>query len=104
MAVNVLVQPGDVINVTARPPQFFYIGGEINAPGQKDFHAGLTLTQAVLASGGVTRFSNNKIRVSRQGSDGRLASTEYNLKEIVSGKVPDPRLQAGDRIEVSRKN
>ena len=104
VAVNMLVRPGDVINITSRPPQFFYIGGQINSPGQKDFHAGLTLTQAVLASGGVTRFTNNKIRVSRQGPDGRLISTEYNLKEIEAGKVPDPPLQAGDRIEVGRKD
>ncbi|MCA1632662.1 MAG: polysaccharide biosynthesis/export family protein, partial [Acidobacteria bacterium] len=53
-AMSMLVQQGDVVNLSARPPEFFYIGGEIGAPGQKDFHQGLTLTQAVLASGGVT--------------------------------------------------
>lgn len=104
-AMNVLVYPGDVINVTTRPREFFYIGGEINMPGQKDFHSGLTLTQAVLASGGVSRVAGNKVRVkvSRQGADGRLVPTEYKLKEIEEGRVPDPRLQPGDRIEVLSK-
>ncbi|MBA3240779.1 MAG: polysaccharide biosynthesis/export family protein [Acidobacteria bacterium] len=101
-SMNMLVQQGDVINIFARPPEFFYIGGEIGAPGQKDFHLGLTLTQAVLASGGVTRLSAGRVKVSRQGADGRLVSKEYNLREIEDGVIPDPSLQAGDRVEVAR--
>jgi protein involved in polysaccharide export with SLBB domain len=103
-ALNELVAAGDVINVQARPPEFFYIGGMIATPGQKDFHAGMTLTQALLACGGVTSAAGNKVRVtvSRQGADGRLIATDYMLKEIEAGQVPDPRLQPGDRIEVAR--
>jgi polysaccharide export outer membrane protein len=104
-ALNELVSHGDIINITARPQEFFYIGGQINAPGQKDFHPGMTLTQAILASGGVARDAGNKVRVavSRQGADGRLVATEYLLNDIESGQVPDPRLQAGDRVEVGRR-
>ncbi|HEY0407343.1 MAG TPA: polysaccharide biosynthesis/export family protein [Pyrinomonadaceae bacterium] len=104
-ATAMLVFPGDVITLSAlppAPPQFFYVGGPVVVPGQKDFHPGLTLTQAVLAAGGVTRFAGSKVKISRQGTDGRLVSTEYNLKQIESGKVPDPVLQPGDRLEVSR--
>lgn len=104
-ATTALVLPGDVITITAlppQPPQFFYIGGQVTAPGQKDFHAGLTLTQAVLASGGTTRFAGSKVKVSRQGDDGKLLTTEYNLKQIEAGKIPDPVLQPGDRLEVGR--
>jgi protein involved in polysaccharide export with SLBB domain len=101
-ALNVLVQAGDVVNLVARPPAFLYIGGEIGSPGQKDFHAGMTLTQALLASGGVTRAAGPKVKVSRQGPDGRLVSTEYDLPDIEKGLVPDPALQPGDRVEVSR--
>lgn len=100
-----LVMPGDFIKVTAAPPpapQFYFIGGQIGAPGQKDFHTGLTLTQAILASGGTTRFAGSKAKVSRQGADGRLTTTEYNLKQIEDGKTPDPHLQPGDRLEVGR--
>ena len=84
-----------------RPPEFFYVGGEISSPGQKDFHSGLTLTQALLASGGVTKTAGDRVKVSRQGPDGRLVSTEYNLREIENGVAPDPALRPGDRIEVS---
>jgi protein involved in polysaccharide export with SLBB domain len=104
-ALNELVSAGDVVNVQARPPEFYYIGGQIGTPGQKDFHAGLTLTQAILASGGLTRDAGNKVKVtvSRQGADGRLIATDYLLKDIESGQIPDPRLQPGDRIEVGRR-
>lgn len=100
-----LVYPGDVITLSAAPapaPQYYFIGGQIASPGQKDFHAGLTLTQAILACGGVGRFAGSKVKVSRQGPDGRLVTTEYNLKMIESGKIPDPLLQPGDRVEIGR--
>ena len=100
--MSMLVQQGDVISLTARPPEFFYVGGEIASPGQKSFHMGLTLTQAVLASGGVTALAGPKVKVLRQGADGKLVAAEYNLREIEGGQVPDPALHAGDRIEVSR--
>lgn len=105
VSTSALVLPGDVIRLSAAPPpqpQFFYIGGQINAPGQKEFHAGLTLTQAVLASGGTTRFANGKVKVWRQSPDGLLVTTEYNLKQIEAGKIPDPQLQPGDRLEIGR--
>jgi protein involved in polysaccharide export with SLBB domain len=98
-ALNFIVRPGDVINLTARPQEFYYIGGRIGYPGQKAFQQGITLVQAILAAGGLAR--DNVVELSREGSDGRLATTRFNLKEIKSGKIQDPRLQPGDRIEVS---
>jgi protein involved in polysaccharide export with SLBB domain len=100
--LNTLVQAGDVVNLVVRPPEFFYVGGEIGSPGQKDFHSGMTLTQALLAAGGVTAQAGARVKVSRAGADGRLISTEYDLSQIEAGAVPDPQLQAGDRVEVPR--
>ena len=102
-----LVVPGDAIRVSgvpSGPTEFFFVGGEINSPGQKPYHAGLTLTQAVLASGGTTVNAGAKVRVSRQGGDGKLVTEEYNLRKIQAGKIPDPVLQKGDRIEVTTGN
>jgi len=97
-ALNFIVRPGDVINLTARPQEFYYIGGRISYPGQKTFQPGITLVQAILAAGGLAR--DNVVELSREGWDGRLATTKFNLKEIKLGKIQDPRLQPGDRIEV----
>jgi protein involved in polysaccharide export with SLBB domain len=102
-ALATLVMPGDVIKLLAPPADlsFFFATGLLNSPGQKPFHKGLTLTQAIIASGGINRSAGNKVKVSRQGVDGRLNTTEYNLRQIEEGKSPDPLLQAGDRIAVS---
>ncbi|HLL74695.1 MAG TPA: polysaccharide biosynthesis/export family protein [Pyrinomonadaceae bacterium] len=104
-ALNELVSHGDVINVQPRPREFFYIGGSVASAGQKDFTTGMTLTQAILASGGVARDAGAKVRVAvaRQGADGRLVTAEYDLREIEAGRVPDPRIQPGDRIDVGRR-
>ncbi len=99
-ALNVTVRPGDLINVTARPQEFYYIAGRINYPGQKAFQPGITLLQGLLAAGGPARQGDNEVELSREGSDGRLTTTKFKLKEIKSGKIQDPRLQPGDRIEV----
>ena len=101
--VATLITAGDVIKVTGPPPaptEFFFIGGAINSPGQKPYHAGLTLTQSILASGGTAANAGDKIKISRLGNNGRLSSQEYNLKRIQDGRAVDPVLQKGDRIEV----
>jgi protein involved in polysaccharide export with SLBB domain len=104
---STLVLPGDVIKVlgAAPPPtEFFFVGEGLNSPGQKAYHAGLTLTQAILASGGVRMNAGSKARISRQRADGRLANEDYDLRKIQGGKIPDPLLEKGDRIEVLGNN
>lgn len=105
---NVLIFPGDIVEFksnenngnTGREAQFFYIGGNVAAVGQKDFHQGLTLTQAILASGGLRRAGAKKIIIRRKNAEGLLVATEINYKAVNDGKAPDPLLEAGDTIEV----
>ena len=99
--MNLSVQSGDVITVSSRPEEFYYIGGRINHPGQKTFQPGITLLQAILAAGGTPR-QESRVEISRDGGDGRLVTTRYDLKQIKSGTVGDPKLQPGDRIEVGK--
>jgi protein involved in polysaccharide export with SLBB domain/Flp pilus assembly protein TadD len=99
-AVEALVRPGDVVTVLARPPQFFYVGGEVKQPGEKAFRPGITLTQAILIAGGQTRTASDMIEVIREGANRLLTTTRYDLRRITSGQIPDLLIQAGDRIEV----
>lgn len=99
--LNLTVQPGDVITVTTRPQEFYYIGGRISFPGQKVFQPGITLLQALLAAGGTGK-QDNRVEISREGADGRLVTIGFTIKQIKSGAVQDPKLQPGDRIEVSK--
>ncbi|HEV2837470.1 MAG TPA: polysaccharide biosynthesis/export family protein [Pyrinomonadaceae bacterium] len=99
--MNTTIQAGDVITVSNKPQEFYYIGGRINFPGEKIFQPGITLMQALLAAGGTTR-QENRVEISRAGADGRLVTIRYRIKEIKAGSVEDPKLQPGDRIEVSK--
>jgi protein involved in polysaccharide export with SLBB domain len=100
VSLNTTVINGDVITV-GRSQEFYYIAGPINYPGQKNFQAGITLLQAILAAGGTARHAD-AVDLSREGAEGRLTTTRFRLKQIKAGKVNDPKLQAGDRIEVLR--
>jgi protein involved in polysaccharide export with SLBB domain len=99
--MNITIQAGDVITVSNKPQEFYYIGGRINYPGQKQFQPGITLLQAILAAGGTTSKDTN-VEISREGAGGKLVTVSYNLKQIKSGAVQDPRLAPGDRIEVAK--
>ncbi|PWT90883.1 MAG: hypothetical protein C5B55_09030 [Blastocatellia bacterium] len=101
-SMNVTVLPGDVLSVSGRQEEFYYIAGRINYPGQKVFQPGITLLQAILAAGGTQRQNASVVEISREDSDSRLVTTRFSIKEIKAGKIPDPKLQPGDRIEVLR--
>jgi protein involved in polysaccharide export with SLBB domain len=100
-AMNALVYAGDVINVTVRPTQYYYIAGQIITPGQKLYQPGISLLQAILAAGGLIRQADARIEIYREDTTGHLFTFKYSLKDIKSGKIADPRLLPGDRIEVS---
>lgn len=105
---EILVFPGDIVEFTSTgggnaaggSSQFFYIGGNVVSVGQRDFYPEMTLTQAILASGGLKKASAKKVIIRRKNNENLLVTTEYNLKEIKDGKSPDPVLQAGDTIEI----
>jgi protein involved in polysaccharide export with SLBB domain len=103
---EVLVFPGDIIefnsgnNGAAMHSNFYYIGGGILSGGQKEFYQGLTLTQAILAAGGLKKSNVKKVVIRRKNSQGMLISWLYDLKAIKDGKAPDPTLELGDTIEI----
>lgn len=106
---EVLIFPNDIVEFKsderyiedASAPQFYYIGGNIQSAGQKNFHAGLTLTQAILASGGLKKETVKKVVIRRKNQAGMLSPIEFDLNSIKAGKQPDPVLRAGDTIEIT---
>ncbi len=71
---DVLIFPGNIVEFKTSElspgdtavPQFYFIGGNIVSAGQKDFHTGLTLTQSILASGGLKKASVIKVVIRRK--------------------------------------
>lgn len=106
---EILVFPNDIVEFKsdelfaedASAPMFYYIGGNISSAGQKDFHQGLTLTQAILASGGLKKETVKKVVIRRKNQAGLLSPIEFDLNSIKAGKQPDPVLRAGDTIEIT---
>jgi protein involved in polysaccharide export with SLBB domain len=97
--MSTLIMSGDVVKVAEPGKEFIYVGGDVASPGEKEFRSGMTLTQALLASGGA---KTTKATIAKRSTDGLLNSREYDLQQINQGKAPDPILEAGDRIEVKR--
>ncbi|CAN5169261.1 hypothetical protein BH20ACI1_BH20ACI1_19600 [soil metagenome] len=105
---DVLIFPGDIVEFKSgeaeisdsQTPQFYYIGGNINSAGQKDFHSGITLTQAILASGGLKKSNVKKVVIRRKNQDGLLSPLQFDLNSIKNGNQVDPVLQPGDTIEI----
>jgi polysaccharide export outer membrane protein len=97
--MSLLVRPGDVITLLPNVMQFVYVSGEVKLPGEKTFRRGLTLTQAIIAAGGVTPKAK-EARLGRDNGEGFLVVPRYKLKDIESGKVQDPVVKPGDRITI----
>src|SRR5204862_675033 len=107
-AMATLIVPGDVVRISggaaAAGKHFLYIGGDVSAPGEKEFREGITLTQALLSAGGASRNGRATIKIARRNASGYLSTDEYNLRAIEEGKSQDPLLESGDRIEVTKGN
>jgi polysaccharide export outer membrane protein len=97
--MNMLIRTGDVVTLLENEAQFFYVSGPVKSPGEKPFRRGLTLTQAIIAAGGLSK-NSKEAQLARDRGKGFLSVTHYKLKDIDSGKVPDPVLQPGDRITI----
>ena len=104
-SMSTLVKAGDIIRVSgesATSKKFVYVGGDVAATGEREFREGMTLTQALLAAGGIARSEKASAKIARRNASGFLVTNEYNVRAIEEGKAPDPVLEAGDRIEVRR--
>ncbi len=99
--MNLLIRSGDVITVLPNVTQFIYIGGEVKSAGEKTFRRGLTLTQLILAAGGVTPKAK-VAQIVRDAGGGFLVPIRFDLQAIGSGKAADPVLKPGDRIVILR--
>ncbi|HEU4402791.1 MAG TPA: polysaccharide biosynthesis/export family protein [Candidatus Polarisedimenticolia bacterium] len=102
-ALNLPIEPGDVISVPLDRPIYIYVDGAVKTPGRLEELANrpITLLQAIAKAGGTTERANLKaIQVLRRGADGTQSELKMSLKRIRQGRDPDPLLQEGDVIVV----
>jgi polysaccharide export outer membrane protein len=102
-ALNLTIQPGDIVSVPIDRPTYVYVDGAVKTPGRLEELASrpITLGQAIAKAGGATERANLKaIQILRKGKDGGQAALSANLNRIRKGKDPDPTLQDGDVVVV----
>jgi len=74
------------------------VSGEVKGPRILALEGNMTLTQAVVAAGGLSDLADTKRVHIARASGGHVADEVYNMNDIQSGKAPDPQLQGGDLI------
>jgi len=102
---NVLIYPGDKVEFTGEngsgniTGEYYFIGGDVISSGQKALSPGLTLYQAMVASG-TPKINPKKATIRRKNVKGLFDILEHSLKAIRDGKASDPVLSPGDIVEI----
>ena len=100
--VNIVVRPGDVINVP--PPAFgvVYVGGVgIARPGTYNLSGStkLTIQRAVVAAGGLSAVGiPERVDLTRMIGPNRQATLRLNVRAIFEGTAPDIILKPDDML------
>ncbi len=76
-----------------------YISGEIETKGRVDFKGGMTLTELIISSGGLTEFADrDSIKIIRNRK-----TSKHDYDKIEEGTEVDPILKPGDRVVIARR-
>jgi polysaccharide biosynthesis/export protein len=94
-----LQNPQVTILVAEYNSQRVTIEGAVKKPGVYPIKGQLTLLQSIAVAQGLERNADTSVLVFRK-KGGRRAAARFELDEIRSGQVRDPRLAAGDVVVV----
>lgn len=99
-AQNVIIQPGDIINIPQR--DVFFVAGEVHAPGQFSLKDGTTLRQAIsLAQGTTVKAALNRGSIFREDpGTGKRVELRVDVAAVMSGKQEDMIIAPNDVIIV----
>jgi polysaccharide biosynthesis/export protein len=99
-SVNMLLQPGDVVNV----PQsgMFFVDGAVGKRGSYPLVRSYTLTQALATAGGVDPelADYSAITINRRVSPEKLEVIQIDWDAVTAGRAVDPQIQPDDVVLV----
>jgi polysaccharide biosynthesis/export protein len=101
--LNLVLEPGDVINVPIDKAVLIYVFGQVKNPGALQVKRSSlpTLTQAIAQAGGFTdRANKKKVQIRRKDDSGKEFEISVNVKSILKGKIKDIPLQVNDTVYV----
>lgn len=105
--LNILLQPGDVINVPIDRIIHIFVMGEVRNPGMLDVKKSelpnFTLLKALAQAGGFSDdASKGSVKVIRTDEQGKKHTYKFDAKDIQKGKKPDFILLEGDIVVVPK--
>ena len=86
------------VNVVV-PTRYYFIQGEVRAPGRFQIMSATRVSQAIAASGGYTEYASGKVVVKRQG---KIVKEIRNSRRLERTPDDDLLLEPDDVIEVLR--
>lgn len=101
--LNVVLEPGDVLNVPVDKVVPIYVFGQVRNPGALQVKRSSlpTLTQAIAQAGGFTDRANRKrVQIRRKDVTGKEVAVSVNVRDILKGKIKDIPLQENDTVYV----
>ena len=101
--LNIVLEPGDVINVPVDKLVPIYVFGQVKNPGALQVKRSSlpTLTQAIAQAGGFTDRANRKrVQIRRKDATGKELEINVNVRNILKGKIKDIPLLDNDTVYV----
>lgn len=99
---NIVIRPGDVINVPAPPQGVVYVSGPgIARPGTYNlpFSGRLTLKRLIAAAGGFSAVGiPERVDITRMVGNNREGTVRVNVRSIYEGTQPDLFVKADDLV------
>jgi len=94
--------PQVLVSVKEYGGQVFLMGA-VSKPGAYGYQEGLTALRACLLAGGFTQYASlRRVKITRV-VDGKSQTMTFDLDKVSKGKIEDPPLVRGDRVEVPRR-
>jgi polysaccharide export outer membrane protein len=101
--LNVVLEPGDVVNVPVDKLVPIYVFGQVRNPGALQVKRSSlpTLTQVIAQAGGFTDRANRKrVLIRRKDASGKELEITVNVRNILKGKAKDVQLLVNDTVYV----
>jgi len=101
-ALNVPIEPNDVINVPVDKEIRVFVMGRVTKPGavSAKLSEGITLLQAIADAGGLAEGARQGAITITRKNGGKEQKIKVNMMDIVRGKKKDLKLQEGDVVFV----
>lgn len=87
------------ITVKSSSDRVYYVGGQVAAPGPKEYLGETTVTKAIQAAGDFNDFASHKVRLNRANGQQVWVDCDQALKN----PSLDPPVYPGDQIVVEKK-